>query len=197
MSPEDFIQFLKEGQNMEDNEDQLSNLQSNIFSLYGTSVKLNFEGFLAFLTSRHNEILTFSMTPHQITHDMTQPLHHYFIASSHNTYLLGDQLKSRSSAQQYAKVLKTGCRCVELDAWDGSNGEPEIYHGHTLTTSISFESAVQAIKENAFIISPYPVILSLETHCSISQQEKMAKILIETLGDLLYYPLTEKVFFLS
>ena len=41
-----------------------------------------------------------------------------------------------------------------VDCWDGDDGEPVIYHGHTLTSKILFRDVIAAIKEHAFSVSP-------------------------------------------
>ena len=40
--------------------------------------------------------------------------------------------------------------CSSVDCWDGSNGEPDVYHGYTLTSHILFKDIIVAIREHAF-----------------------------------------------
>lgn len=69
-----------------------------------------------------------------------------------------------------------------MDCWDGTHGEPEIYHGHTMTSRINFRDVLEVIREYAFAVSPYPLILSIELHCGIPQQQKMVQYFKEILG---------------
>ncbi|KAJ5469583.1 hypothetical protein N7539_009201 [Penicillium diatomitis] len=185
------------------------------------------------------------------------PLSNYFVSTSHNTYLTGNQLYSEAAASAYTSVLLRGCRSVEVDVWDGEaegsdssdsdlednrsthvskrnkddrkkshsalrnfssklgnafghksaknsessaeqgivtdekteqsscRGEPQVLHGHTLTKATSFRSVCHAIRDCAFITSDLPVIVSLEVHCSLDQQQMMVDIMQEAWKGLL------------
>ncbi|KAF2983629.1 hypothetical protein EK904_005557 [Melospiza melodia maxima] len=141
------------------------------------------DGFLMYLLSDEGNI--FNPSHRKVYQDMTQPLSHYLVSSSHNTYLMEDQITGPSSTEAYIRALTKGCRCVELDCWDGPNSEPVIYHGYTLTSKILFSDVIKAIKNYAFQTSPYPVIISLENHCSVEQQKVMAQHMTTILQDML------------
>ncbi|XP_041831604.1 1-phosphatidylinositol 4,5-bisphosphate phosphodiesterase beta-1 isoform X1 [Melanotaenia boesemani] len=155
--------------------------------------QISVEGFARYLNGEENTIIP----PEKLdqSEDMTLPLSHYFINSSHNTYLTAGQLAGNSSVEMYKQVLLSGCRCIELDCWKGrtTEEEPVITHGFTMTTEISFKEVIEAIAECAFKTSPFPVILSFENHVdSPKQQAKMAEYCRSIFGDALLTEPLEK-----
>ncbi|XP_033001029.1 1-phosphatidylinositol 4,5-bisphosphate phosphodiesterase beta-2 [Lacerta agilis] len=155
--------------------------------------QLSPEGMVWFLCGPENSIV--SQDKLLLHQDMSQPLSHYFINSSHNTYLTAGQFSGISSPEMYRQTLLAGCRCVELDCWKGRppDEEPIITHGFTMTTEILFKDAIEAIAESAFKTSPYPVILSFENHVdSPKQQAKMAEYCRTIFGDMLLTEPLEK-----
>lgn len=191
-------------------------------------------------------------------HDLSLPLSNYYISSSHNTYLSGNQLYGSATTASYTDVLLRGCRCLEIDVWNGEDesssvsssdvedaqhekdtahrrsklarlkslrgkakdklrrsskdpppehghifdedvddvtqhlsateiverrarlkSEPRVYHGYTLTKDIPFREVCEAIGRAAFKASTLPVIVSLEVHCNLDQQQVMVQIMRE------------------
>ena len=119
--------------------------------------------------------------------DDTQSLSNYYISSSHNTYLEKHQLVGKSSVNAYINVLKNGCKCVEIDCWD-YKGAPMVYHGYTLTTKIPLSDVIRVILKYSFHTSPYPVIVTIENHCSREMEAKMAEYFVNILGEVLLLP---------
>ncbi|KAL3985634.1 Phosphatidylinositol-specific phospholipase C X domain family protein [Acanthocheilonema viteae] len=164
----------------------------NLISKYETDEnyinngKMSGDAFLRFLMSDENAPVFLDRV--ELYQDMDQPLCHYYINSSHNTYLTGRQYGGKSSTEIYRQVLLSGCRCIELDCWDGTGenkGEPIITHGKAMCTDVFFKDVLYQIRDTAFARSDFPVILSFENHCSRSNQLKMAKYCMEILGDML------------
>lgn len=79
-----------------------------------------FDDFVKYMTSSVTNVVA---PPHP--DDASWPLSSYFISSSHNTYLTGNQLYSDSSADAYKNVLLRGCRCIEIDVWDGDDSDSD------------------------------------------------------------------------
>ncbi|KAG5466596.1 hypothetical protein LSCM1_00761 [Leishmania martiniquensis] len=172
---------------------------ASLFRLFTNqkSDRMTLNAFTAFLLHpHHNSVVDARQL--QLTDSMDHPLPHYFISSSHNTYLTGNQLNSESSCGMYRDVLLAGCRCVEIDCWDGPGGVPVVYHGRTMTTKIAFEDVIRTINDYAFrnpsenpetAWNPleFPVIVSLEVHTGTEQTNRMADILRSVLKERLFF----------
>ncbi|KEY69260.1 hypothetical protein S7711_01711 [Stachybotrys chartarum IBT 7711] len=135
----------------------------------------------------------FVVTPHELL-DPSHPLPEYYMSSSHNTYLLAHQLFGTSCASGYEIALRTGSRCVEIDAWDDDDNkdEPKVTHGFTLVSHIPFRAVCETIarefdQEEAQIaavpgVNHSPIFLSLENHCDAHGQLRLVEIMKEVFG---------------
>ena len=119
--------------------------------------------------------------------EMKDEMSQYFINSSHNTYLMGDQLFSRSGTQAIKRALVSGCRVIELDVYDGRNG-PIVTHGGTAVRPMMFEDAIKCVNTYGHVASRYPVIVTLENHATRPQRLVMARIMKNVFGEKLWYP---------
>lgn len=86
-------------------------ITASVFSLTFTE-RLSFDGFCRYLMSDENAPVFLDRL--DVSQDLDQPLAHYFINSSHNTYLSGRQFGGKSSVEMYRQTLLAGCRYLRL-----------------------------------------------------------------------------------
>ncbi|KLO12109.1 PLC-like phosphodiesterase [Schizopora paradoxa] len=122
--------------------------------------------------------------------DDSLPLTDYFVSTSHNTYLLGNQLWGKASPSSYSHVILNGARCVEIDVWpkhtsDGDTS-PIVTHGWTLAEHIYFKDVCITIGD-AFGKKgdDLPLFVSLECHVPTEGQQELVDIMKEAWGDKL------------
>ncbi|EGD73785.1 phospholipase C [Salpingoeca rosetta] len=156
------------------------NRETNALGLDGLTALMKGEYTLARATISRNQ-------------DMNQPLRSYFIKSSHNSYLDGNQLKSHCTPEAVKNALVQGARLIEVDIWPGAEAGSEepmvVYHGHTKTRPCSVQSVFDVIKEHAFTASEFPLIVLVEMHLSTADaQVALAALIAQTLGDALLRP---------
>lgn len=72
---------------------------------------ITFKVFHDFMVSVLNDTMNWAAS--RVYQDMEQPLPHYYMHSSHNTYCSTDQLVGDSHVEMYRQVLLKGTRCVE------------------------------------------------------------------------------------
>ncbi|KAL7819319.1 phospholipase C [Trichoderma aethiopicum] len=155
------------------------------------SVELDLDGFLAFMTSSHSS----AVLPVK-EEDFSWPLASYFISSSHNTYLTGNQLSSDSTTGAYTNVLLRGCRCVEIDVWDGDESDAESSSSSSSSSSSESETSDdEAAAKNAALKEQKKKEKREKKKAGWSSQlrSKMDKMSISKKVDKMQEKATEKV----
>lgn len=154
----------------------------NIFQRKGVTL----EAFFWYLFGDSNRPISPKLGVH---HDMSAPLSHYFIFTGHNSYLTGNQLSSDCSDIPIIDALKKGVRVIELDIWPNpTKDNVHVLHGGTLTAPVELIKCLRSIKAHAFDASDYPVVITLEDHLTPDLQAKVAEMVTQIFGDILFTP---------
>ena len=126
------------------------NLENKIPEDLKEKLSISFDEFFLLLHSNITNVLDFiEMNKQQ---NEKRPLNDYFINSTHNTYLTGDQLKSNSTPEMYGFSVLEGYRLVELDCYDGNGDDIIITHDFTFCGEIHLTDILLQLKNSVLLI---------------------------------------------
>ena len=128
--------------------DQLDNKAEFLYAYYqGADGAGSDAGLVTSLYSTDNNDVWDTAAKEFDAAEMDQPMPHYFIKSSHNTYLEAGQFRGTSDAKMYSEAIADGYACVETDTY-AQRDEIVIKH---LTEkgagSISFKESLQEMHD--------------------------------------------------
>ncbi|CAG7971822.1 unnamed protein product [Penicillium olsonii] len=103
-----------------------------------------------------------------------------------------ESITSRLEAKLGSVLRRKSAKSPELPAEGDTatshmpvRAEPRVLHGHTLTKGATFREICYAIRDNAFVASDLPIVISLEVHACLEQQQMMVDIMKEAWDGML------------
>ena len=176
--------------NVEEIKNKIENVRNKYKIKQQINIELNLREFYNMLNSHQLTVYKTEKMRERV--DLDRPLTDYFINSTHNTYITGNQLSSYSSIKMYSLAMLEGYRLVELDCYNGPGDDIVITHGYTLVSKLKLDDILNELKKTAFVNSTMPVILSIENHLDENHQNIMAKRFKEILKNLYIFPFENK-----
>ncbi|KAJ8350466.1 hypothetical protein SKAU_G00255960 [Synaphobranchus kaupii] len=138
---------------------------------------LGMDGFTRYLQAPESQLM--DPQRQRVCQDMSLPLTRYYIsAAAPGTFQQG-------ALEGLAQVLRAGCRCLELWASDGPEGEPLL---DPAAPPATLRSALEVVRDHAFLTTPFPMLICLRQRCCPAQQRAIAKHLRQVFGACLYAP---------
>ncbi|KAG9345857.1 hypothetical protein JZ751_009013 [Albula glossodonta] len=110
------LQFLRRDQGEASADDEVAESLIDEYEIDETEREkkmMTFNGFLRYMESRSCCVLNQEHT--RVYQDMDLPLCHYFISSSHNTYLTADQLVGKSHLFAYKRSPASQCKMADAE----------------------------------------------------------------------------------